>query len=172
MMQKSELDSLKYRELQKLAKEAGVKANLPRAQLVEALMKTGEEAEVKVTPGKRFVEFVSEEEEPPSQCTPKASTPKEKSATPRVSSAKKTPSGRPSSAKRPPKSSLRGPNAPRRQDSLRAHFADTPASAHKNKRFAKTPHSLKSCPKTDKSSLIPKFKPVPDFAKLHAKQVL
>jgi len=37
-MKEEELNDLKYRELQKLAKEHGVKANLPKAGLIEALL--------------------------------------------------------------------------------------------------------------------------------------
>merc|ERR1712168_199238 len=37
-MKEEELNDLKYRELQKLAKENGVKANLPKSALIEALL--------------------------------------------------------------------------------------------------------------------------------------
>ncbi len=193
------MEALKYRELQKLAKEAGIKANLPKAQLVEALaeeeVEKRDDKEEKVRTSRRFVEFVAEVEDGEKEnsievaATPKASTPKgdafssssskKKSATP-SSSKKKTPA-------QSLKSSLSSASSARgRGSSLKARFAGTPGSVHKKKTFAKTPHSSKSTSRVTKmtveeeeedakkkaSTLIPKFvsRPAPNFARLHAQQ--
>jgi len=44
-MKEEELNDLKYRQLQKLAKDHGIKANLPKAALVQELLKTTEKSE-------------------------------------------------------------------------------------------------------------------------------
>ena len=50
---RDDLDSQKYRALQKLAKDNGIKANLPKAALIEELLKIEDE-------GQRFVEFIGD----------------------------------------------------------------------------------------------------------------
>ena len=44
-MKEDELQDLKYRQLQKLAKDHGIKANLPKAALIEELLKVTNEPE-------------------------------------------------------------------------------------------------------------------------------
>ena len=43
-MDREELEELKYRQLQKKAKEAGIKANLPRLQLIQEILDAQYEA--------------------------------------------------------------------------------------------------------------------------------
>ena len=42
-MDRDTLDGMKYRQLQKKAKEVGIKANLPKAQLIEEILKAAEQ---------------------------------------------------------------------------------------------------------------------------------
>ncbi len=59
------LSDLGYRDLQKLAKEAGVKANLPKAQLIKALLQqeANKPAPAAAVASTRFVEFVEGDED-------------------------------------------------------------------------------------------------------------
>ena len=67
------LEAMKYRDLQKVAKEVGVKANLPKAQLIQKIM------EAKLS--KAAEDRVESAAAPPS---PKATTPKAKIVTPKA----------------------------------------------------------------------------------------
>ncbi len=166
-LSRSHLASLKYRDLQRLAKEAGVKANLPKAQLVEAL---ATESPASPAPtgrqSGRFVEFAGDiaEDSPPSSGTPKASTPQQakvstpakRVSTPRgtprpasaVKSAQKTPSNAKTvnpaaSAKKIPAKTPATGSAPRRppKSSLRGAGASARDSTLRA-RFAGTPGSV------------------------------
>ena len=78
------LEAMKYRDLQKVAKEVGVKANLPKAQLVQKILEArsskGEEDRVELV------------DPSPKVATPKAKTvtPMAKSATPKAEQARKS----------------------------------------------------------------------------------
>merc|ERR1719445_935803 len=63
---------MKYRDLQKVAKEIGVKANLPKAQLIQKIL----EAKSSKAAEDRF--------EPAAAPSPKAATPKAKTVTPKA----------------------------------------------------------------------------------------
>ena len=66
------LEAMKYRDLQKVAKEIGVRANLPKAQLIQKILeaKSSKAAEDRV--------------EPAAAPSPKATTPKVKTVTPKA----------------------------------------------------------------------------------------
>ena len=66
------LEAMKYRDLQKVAKENSIKANLPKAQLIQKILeaKSSKAAEDRV--------------EPAAAPSPKATTPKAKTVTPKA----------------------------------------------------------------------------------------
>ena len=78
------LEAMKYRDLQKVAKEVGVKANLPKAQLVQKILEArsskGEEDRVELV------------DPSPKVATPtaKSATPTAKSATPKAEQARRS----------------------------------------------------------------------------------
>merc|ERR1711971_534842 len=81
-MKVEELNDLKYRELQKLAKDHGVKANLPKAGLITALMEVFQK-NMDTTDSNSIIETHQEENisEPIAQLSPE----KEKIVTQNVS---------------------------------------------------------------------------------------
>ena len=107
------LEAMKYRDLQKVAKEMGVKANLPKAQLVQKILelKSG---------GTAAPESAAASEERVAE--PKGATPS-KAASPRAAVASPR-------AKTTPKSDRRTPS---KADPLRARLSSTPASIVKAK---------------------------------------
>ena len=52
-MKEEELQDLKYRQLQKLAKDHGIKANLPKSSLIGELLKATNETETDKSPENR-----------------------------------------------------------------------------------------------------------------------
>ncbi len=77
-MEADDLEAMKYRDLQKKAKELGVKANLPKAELVKKILEAAAAKSKVATPKAKTPKAATPKAKTPKATTPKTATPKAK----------------------------------------------------------------------------------------------